>query len=62
MLRTVPPGVECSLSALGRGPLVPLSVVADWADQHAVDIDTARRRREGRQGCSAKPISCGSQA
>ncbi|MDA3645681.1 helix-turn-helix transcriptional regulator [Saccharopolyspora indica] len=47
---TVPPGVEYSLSALGRGLLVPLSAVADWADQHALEIDAARARHEGWTG------------
>ncbi|WP_170301667.1 hypothetical protein [Saccharopolyspora hirsuta] len=33
------PSAEYSLSELGRGLLVPLSAVADWADQHGSEID-----------------------
>ncbi|KAA5826069.1 hypothetical protein F1721_31810 [Saccharopolyspora hirsuta] len=36
---TVSPSAEYSLSELGRGLLVPLSAVADWADQHGSEID-----------------------
>ncbi|MCX4091440.1 winged helix-turn-helix transcriptional regulator [Nocardia sp. alder85J] len=41
---TVPPGVEYGLTPLGRGLLVPLSALADWAVANHHHIETARGR------------------
>ncbi|MFE7130224.1 winged helix-turn-helix transcriptional regulator [Streptomyces sp. NPDC057638] len=41
---TVPPGVEYSLTPLGRTLLVPLSALADWAVRHEAEINEARSR------------------
>jgi DNA-binding HxlR family transcriptional regulator len=46
VIPTVPPGVEYRLTPLGRGLLIPLSALADWAVEHAEDIAQARRRAE----------------
>jgi DNA-binding HxlR family transcriptional regulator len=39
---TVPPKVEYSLTVMGRTLLSTVCELVDWADQHAVDIDSAR--------------------
>ncbi|MDF5754267.1 helix-turn-helix domain-containing protein [Spongiactinospora sp. TRM90649] len=39
---TVPPGVEYSLTPLGRSLLEPLSAMADWAVAHEPEIRRAR--------------------
>jgi DNA-binding HxlR family transcriptional regulator len=39
---TVPPGVEYSLTPLGRSLLVPLSAVTDWAVANHAAIVSAR--------------------
>ncbi|MGV9638208.1 winged helix-turn-helix transcriptional regulator [Nocardia rhamnosiphila] len=44
---TVPPAVEYGLTPLGETLLVPLSALADWAVDHAVDITAARSDRTG---------------
>jgi DNA-binding HxlR family transcriptional regulator len=44
---TVPPAVEYGLTPLGETLLVPLSALADWAVDHAVDITAARADRTG---------------
>ncbi|WP_063128045.1 winged helix-turn-helix transcriptional regulator [Nocardia fusca] len=44
---TVPPAVEYGLTPLGDTLLVPLSTLADWAVDHAVDITAARADRAG---------------
>ncbi|MGX2992964.1 winged helix-turn-helix transcriptional regulator [Streptomyces sp. JNUCC 64] len=41
---TVPPSVEYSLTPLGRTLLPPLSALADWAVDHAAEIQEARAR------------------
>ncbi|MEU5161520.1 helix-turn-helix domain-containing protein [Streptomyces sp. NPDC020875] len=41
---TVPPGVEYSLTPLGRTLLEPLSALADWAVRHEAEINEARER------------------
>ncbi|MEU5973946.1 helix-turn-helix domain-containing protein [Streptomyces sp. NPDC047315] len=41
---TVPPGVEYSLTPLGRTLLEPLSALADWAVRHEVEVAEARSR------------------
>lgn len=41
----VPPTVEYRLTPLGETLLHPLSVLADWAVDHAGDISEARRSR-----------------
>ena len=41
----VPPTVEYRLTPLGETLLHPLSVLADWAVDHAGDITEARRSR-----------------
>ncbi|MBL7494571.1 helix-turn-helix transcriptional regulator [Frankia sp. AgB1.9] len=40
---TTPPGVEYSLTPLGRTLLTPLSALAEWAVEHQDDLDAARR-------------------
>lgn len=42
---TVPPGVEYSLTPLGRTLLEPLSALADWAMSHESEINEARSRQ-----------------
>ncbi|WP_052850514.1 winged helix-turn-helix transcriptional regulator [Streptomyces avicenniae] len=42
---TVPPGVEYSLTPLGRSLLGPLSGLADWAVDHHEEMDRARDGR-----------------
>ena len=44
---TVPPGVEYSLTALGRTLLEPLSALADWAVRHEAEMNEARARHAG---------------
>lgn len=39
-----PPGVEYSLTALGRSLWEPLSAVRDWAETHVPEILAARQR------------------
>lgn len=41
---TVPPGVEYSLTPLGRTLLAPLSALADWAVAHEAEINESRAR------------------
>ncbi|MFI1824921.1 winged helix-turn-helix transcriptional regulator [Streptomyces sp. NPDC020412] len=41
---TVPPGVEYSLTPLGRTLLEPLSALADWAVRHEAEITESRSR------------------
>ncbi|QFG23841.1 helix-turn-helix domain-containing protein [Actinomadura sp. WMMB 499] len=41
---TVPPGVEYSLTPLGRTLLDPLSALADWAVAHEAEINESRAR------------------
>ncbi|MFI6284049.1 winged helix-turn-helix transcriptional regulator [Streptomyces sp. NPDC051018] len=40
---TVPPGVEYSLTPLGRSLLEPLSALADWVMEHRGAVAAARR-------------------
>ena len=41
---SIPPNVEYALTDLGYTFLTPLSVVAEWAERHRDEIDSARER------------------
>ena len=51
----VPPRVEYSLTPLGRTLLVPLVVLAGWAESHHTDIDAARADYDARAEASPTP-------
>lgn len=46
---TVPPRVDYELTELGRSLLVPVSGLDQWARQHRLDIQQARRRFDGEE-------------
>ncbi|MGM4885244.1 winged helix-turn-helix transcriptional regulator [Tardiphaga sp. 20_F10_N6_6] len=45
---TVPPRVDYELTDLGRGLSDPVIKLGAWAQQHLPDIDTARKKFDGR--------------
>lgn len=47
---TIPPRVDYELTALGRGLLVPVRSLADWARDNMAAIDAARHRYDSQVG------------
>src|SRR5690606_19336414 len=47
---TIPPRVDYELTDLGRGLLVPVHALADWARDNMAAIDAARDRYDGQAG------------
>jgi DNA-binding HxlR family transcriptional regulator len=47
---SVPPRVDYELTELGRTLLIPLGVLAEWADTHRGDIQAARDRHDRQVG------------
>ncbi|WP_234379979.1 winged helix-turn-helix transcriptional regulator [Streptomyces sp. CMB-StM0423] len=52
---TVPPGVEYSLTPLGRSLLEPVSALADWAVRHEEEINEARSRHAAARDTPVTP-------
>jgi DNA-binding HxlR family transcriptional regulator len=46
---TIPPRVDYELTALGRTLLEPVMALAQWAQEHRVAIQQARKRYDARQ-------------
>jgi DNA-binding HxlR family transcriptional regulator len=51
----VPVRVEYSLTTLGWSATELLIALADWADEHMLDVDEARRRYDGVAGYTPAP-------
>jgi DNA-binding HxlR family transcriptional regulator len=47
---SVPPRVDYELTELGRTLLIPLGILAEWAETHRGDILAARDRHDRRAG------------
>ena len=45
---TIPPRVDCELTALGRKLLDPISALASWAAAHRHEIEAARGKYDAR--------------
>jgi DNA-binding HxlR family transcriptional regulator len=45
---TIPPRVDYELTTLGRTLLKPIQSLADWAEEHRVDVQGAQRRYDDR--------------
>lgn len=59
MYPTIPPRVEYDLTKLGRGLLIPIRGLGDWASQNRTRIQAARERYDAQISKSGTPAVAG---